>query len=98
MAATGYDSPISPSSFVVVEQVERGSADLAPVRVVNGLVYLHRLGRKLFELYYDFTQDLDLATELTARARHLTAFGTYRHGVPAGTVFDRLDGQRRRRS
>lgn len=72
---TGYDSALTPASFEAIEQVQRGSQDLAPVRIINGLVYAHRLSRKIFELYYDFTQDLDLATELTARARHLTKGG-----------------------
>lgn len=72
---SGYDSPITPTAFQVVEQVSRGSSALAPVRIINGLIYLHRLERKILELYYDFTQDLDQATELTARARHLTKGG-----------------------
>lgn len=71
----GYDSPVTPSAVDVVEQVERGCLDLAPARIVNGLVYVHALGRKVLELYYDFTQDLDTATELTARARHMTIGG-----------------------
>jgi hypothetical protein len=71
----GYDSPVTPSAVDVVEQVERGCFDLAPVRIVNGLVYVHALQRKVLELYYDFTQDLDTATELTARARHMTQGG-----------------------
>lgn len=71
----GYDSAVTPSAIDVVEQVKRGAANLAPVRVVNGLVYLHRMGRKFLELYYDFTLDIDTATELTARARHMTGSG-----------------------
>lgn len=71
----GYDSPVTPSAVDVVEQVKRGAYDIQPVRIVNGLVYLHALGRKFLELYYDFTLDLDTATELTARARHMTQGG-----------------------
>ena len=71
----GYDSAVTPAALDVVEQAQRGSADLAPVRIVNGLVYQQRQQRKLLELYYDFMLDLDTATELTARARHLTIGG-----------------------
>ena len=71
----GYDSPVTPSSIQTVEQTDRGAAQIAPVRVVNGLIYVHRQLRKLLELYYDFTLDVDTATELTARCRHLTIGG-----------------------
>ena len=73
--ASGADSPLTPTNTQIKKQANYGSADVLPQQVENVTLFLHRNGRKVHELVFDFDTDSYKAPDLTILSEHITETG-----------------------
>ena len=73
--ASGTDSPLTPTNAQIKRQCSFGSADVRPETVANVTLFLHRNGRKIQELVFDFDTDSYKAPDLTILSEHVTENG-----------------------
>ncbi|MAH46174.1 hypothetical protein CMI37_10105 [Candidatus Pacearchaeota archaeon] len=73
--ASGTDQPLTPTNAQIKRQCSYGSADVRPEQVANVTLFLHRNGRKLQELLFDFDSDSYKAPDLTILSEHITENG-----------------------
>ncbi len=73
--ASGNDEPITPKNVQIKQQSAFGSANVQPVQVGNTVLFLHRAGRKLRELVFNFDTDSYIAPDLTILAENATEGG-----------------------
>ncbi len=71
----GSDNPISPTNIDVDSETDRGSANIAPIRVKNSILFVQKAGRKIIELVYSWESEGFKDTDLTILAEHLTIAG-----------------------
>jgi hypothetical protein len=73
--ASGTDQPLTPTNAQIKRQCSYGSADVRPEQVANVTLFLHRNGRKIQELLFDFDSDSYKAPDLTILSEHVTESG-----------------------
>lgn len=73
--ASGTDSPLTPTNAQIKRQCSFGAADVRPETVANVTLFLHRNGRKIQELVFDFDSDSYKAPDLTILSEHVTETG-----------------------
>ena len=73
--ASGTDQPLTPTNAQIKRQCSYGSADVRPETVANVTLFLHRNGRKIQELVFDFDSDSYKAPDLTILSEHVTENG-----------------------
>ena len=73
--ASGTDQPLTPTNAQIKRQCSYGSADVRPETVANVTLFLHRNGRKVQELLFDFDSDSYKAPDLTILSEHVTESG-----------------------
>jgi hypothetical protein len=56
---------LTPTNTNLRSGTNLGSADIQPIRVDTGIIMVHRYGKKLYELIYDFSRDAHGAVDLT---------------------------------
>lgn len=66
---------LTPSDLSVRQNAANGSANVAPLKINNRVLFVQRAGRKLRDLRYDFNQDSYVATDTTILADHITKSG-----------------------
>jgi hypothetical protein len=74
----GTDStsaPLTPTNVNIRPHVRLRAAEMAPVLVNNRILFLERMGRRLYGLFYSLDQDGYQATDLSIRAEHVTRGG-----------------------
>jgi hypothetical protein len=68
----GYRDPITPSSIQANEENADASANVAPVKVGNVVIYVQAGGRGVNELVYSYDADGHIAADMLVMADHLT--------------------------
>lgn len=71
--APSGDAAITPTSVVARQQGAFGSADIQPVKVGRGTLFVQRSKRKVRECAFDFYTDGFRSTDLSILAEHITA-------------------------
>lgn len=66
---------LTSSDLSVRQNAANGSANVAPLKINNRVLFVQRAGRKLRDLRYDFNQDSYVATDTTILADHITKSG-----------------------
>ena len=70
--SSAADSPLTPTNTQIKRQSTYGASNVAPLQVENVTLFLHRNGRKLHELVFDFDTDSFKAPDLTILSEHIT--------------------------
>lgn len=73
--ASSSGAALTPSDLQVRENTALGTANVAPLKVNNRVLFVQRAGRKLRDFRYDFNQDSYIATDATILADHVSASG-----------------------
>ena len=66
---------LSPSDLSVRQNAANGSANVAPLKINNRVLFVQRAGRKLRDFRFDFSQDSYIATDATILSDHITKSG-----------------------
>ena len=72
LSGASSDSALSPTNITCKKQGTRGTASVPPQFVGPGSLYLQRLGRKIRELVYSYTDDAYLTPDMTILSEHIT--------------------------
>ena len=72
---TSQGAVITPNDITVRRQTSHGSADIAPVRIGQVVLFVQKAKRKLRELAFRFETDGYVAADMTRLAQHITKGG-----------------------
>jgi hypothetical protein len=75
MAPSGNQQSITPSNVNIKQLSNFGSSTVPPVRVGKATLFVQRTGRKLRELFYQFTYNTFQALDISLVGEHLTKGG-----------------------
>lgn len=71
----GTDTAITPTNVRIKSQSGWGCSTVRPVRVGNDIIYVSRSGKRVRSLFYQFTQDTYVSSDITLLAEHITGDG-----------------------
>lgn len=75
-AAGSNNGLLAPSNPIIRAQTSFGSTNIRPVLVGNRTIYVHRSGRRIYDIVFDFQVDAYDGDELNLLADHLLPQGT----------------------
>ncbi len=75
LQASSLNEAITPSNAKYTPSTRKGSADMAPLKVENGAMFVGRNRNRLYEFAYSVDNDFYASEDLSIFAEHLTARG-----------------------
>ena len=75
VTASSVEEAITPTNIKVSREATGGSAKLAPLRVLDSLLYVQRTARKIRSFQYSFDTNSYASSDITLFAEHITESG-----------------------